>query len=92
MSNIDPTNLKFQYRVNGQLHREDGPAVEYNNGTKYWIIKDKNHRSDGPAVEWFNGRKSYYYYSFCPLGGGEISQTEYKIVLRLTKYMRGKYV
>jgi hypothetical protein len=26
------------------------------------------------------------------LGGGEISQTEYKIVLRLTKYMRGKYV
>jgi hypothetical protein len=26
--------------LNGLLHREDGPAVEYADGTKYWYIND----------------------------------------------------
>lgn len=24
--------------LNGRLHREDGPAIEYPNGTKYWYL------------------------------------------------------
>jgi len=27
--------------LNGKHHREDGPAVEYYNGTKYWYLNDK---------------------------------------------------
>lgn len=46
--------------LNGKLHREDGPAVEYANGSKYWYINDKLHRVDGPAIERFNGDKLWY--------------------------------
>ena len=45
---------------NGQLHREDGPAVEYTDGTKVWYLNDQLHREDGPAVEYADGTKSWY--------------------------------
>ena len=45
---------------NEKLHREDAPAVEYNDGTKFWYIHGKLHREDGPAVEYPNGTKHWY--------------------------------
>ena len=44
----------------GQLHREDGPAVEHSDGSKEWFLNDKHHREDGPAVEYANGDKEWY--------------------------------
>jgi hypothetical protein len=38
------------YHVNGKYHRENGPAVEFSDGYKEWIINGKRHREDGPAV------------------------------------------
>ena len=46
--------------LNGEQHREDGPAVEYPNGDKYWCLNDKLHREDGPAVEYDGGDKAWY--------------------------------
>ena len=46
--------------LNGQRHRDDGPACEYANGTKIWYLYDKRHRSDGPAIEYASGIKSWY--------------------------------
>lgn len=43
-----------------QLHKDDGPAVEYITGTKYWYINGKLHRIDGPAVEHADGGKEWY--------------------------------
>ena len=34
---IDEDGTK-KYYVNGLLHKEDGPAVEYSNGDKEWWI------------------------------------------------------
>jgi hypothetical protein len=48
------------WRLNGKLHREDGPAVEYADGGKEWYLKDKLHREDGPAVEYPSGDKYWY--------------------------------
>jgi len=31
----------------GKLHREDGPAVELDNGDKSWWVNGKLHREDG---------------------------------------------
>lgn len=31
------------------FHREDGPAIEYQDMDKYWFYEDKLHRLDGPA-------------------------------------------
>jgi len=41
-------------------HREDGPAIEYSNGDKYWFINGKLHREDGPAIEYSSGDKEWY--------------------------------
>ena len=49
---------RIEYRnEKGQLHREDGPAREWDNGSKEWCINGKLHREDGPAVEWHGGDK-----------------------------------
>ena len=39
----------------GELHREDGPAVELASGSKIWYRNGKYHRDGGPAAEWYNG-------------------------------------
>ena len=43
-----------------QLHREDGPAIEYADGVKEWWLNGQRHRIDGPAVEYANGNKYWF--------------------------------
>jgi hypothetical protein len=50
---------------NGQRHREDGPALEYANGSKYWYWHGELHREDGPAVEHPNGAKEWCWHGQC---------------------------
>ena len=45
---------------NGNLHREDGPAVEFADGAKCWWLYGKPHRVDGPAFEEVNGTKEWW--------------------------------
>ena len=42
------------------LHRTDGPAIEYANGDKTWIVNGKLHRLDGPAVKYKDGDESWW--------------------------------
>ena len=49
----------------GRIHKEDGPAVEYINGTKCWYLNDKLHRLDGPAIERADGRNQYWVNGNC---------------------------
>jgi hypothetical protein len=46
--------------LNGKLHREDGPSIEYTDGCKLWHLNGKLHREDGPAVEWVDGAEYWY--------------------------------
>jgi len=57
---IDEYGTKWYYNEQGQLHRTDGPAVEYANGDKSWWVNDQRHRTDGPAVEYANGDKEWW--------------------------------
>ena len=41
-------------------HRENGPAVEYADGTKIWYQNGQRHRIDGPAIEWRDGDKRWF--------------------------------
>ena len=66
----------------GQYHREDGPAVEYTNGTKYWYKNGQRHRENGPIIVWKNGNHEYY------LNDKEYSKEEYWEEI---KKMREKY-
>jgi hypothetical protein len=52
---------RTEYRnEQGQLHREDGPAVVYTNGNKYYYKNGLIHREDGPAIEFADGEKHYF--------------------------------
>ena len=49
-----------RWYLNGNLHREDGPAIESAKGTKHWLIHGQLHRIDGPALELYNGYKEWW--------------------------------
>jgi len=57
---VEWTNGSKYWLLNGQYHREDGPALECVNGDKWWYLDDKRHRIDGPAVDCINGTKEYW--------------------------------
>ena len=48
-----------RWYLDGKCHREDGPAVEYTDGTKLWYLDGKLNRTDGHAVE-YAGNKYWY--------------------------------
>jgi len=50
----------IRYYVNNQLHREDGPAMEWVDGYKSWFLNGKLHREDGPAIEYADGSKEWW--------------------------------
>ena len=56
---INELGTKF-WLLNGEYHREDGPAIENANGTRCWYLNGKYHREDGPAVEYPDGSKMWY--------------------------------
>ena len=58
---IDEDGDKYYYSDKEMtvLHREDGPAIEYTDGSKSWYIDGKCHREDGPAIEWVSGTKEW---------------------------------
>jgi hypothetical protein len=57
---IDSRGTKRYKNAKKQLHRLDGPAVEWADGNKKWYCNGKLHRLDGPAVIYSNGYKSWY--------------------------------
>ena len=61
-----------EWYLNGDLHREDGPAVEWANGDKMWWLNGKYHREDGPAVERVDGDKVWF------LNGKELTEKEHQ--------------
>ena len=54
----------YWYR-HGKLHRTNGPAVEYSDGTKWWCINGKMHRSDGPACIKADGHREWWLKGKC---------------------------
>jgi hypothetical protein len=56
----DLNGNNYWYNSNNQLHRKDGPAIEYAIGTKEWWVNGMRHRLDGPAVEYADGTKAWW--------------------------------
>ena len=55
----------------GKLHRKDGPAVEWSDGSYFWFLDGKGHRLDGPAHKVVNGEIRYF------IDGEEFSESDY---------------
>jgi hypothetical protein len=68
----------------GNLHREDGPALESVANVKYYYICGMKHRIDGPAIEYSNKAGSYYYKgNYIPAS----SQEEFERILLLKSFL-----
>ncbi len=50
----------FTYKINNIIHREGGPAIIYDDGTKQWLQNGKRHRLNGPAIEYSDGYRTYW--------------------------------
>ena len=57
---VDARGTRRYYNRAGELHRTNGPAVEWSNGTKSWYQNGLRHRTDGPAIEYSDGKKVWY--------------------------------
>ena len=55
----DDYGTKRWYKNIG-LHREDGPAVVYSDGSQIWLVDNNIHREDGPAIIHSNGTHKWY--------------------------------
>lgn len=57
----DPNNTgEVEHLKNGKYHNDDGPAIEFTDGTEYWYQNGKLHRDDGPAMLLANEYKAWY--------------------------------
>lgn len=59
---ISPGGTKEWRNAAGQLHRTDGPAVEWTDGEVAWFLNGLRHRTDGPAFEGPDGYKAWWLY------------------------------
>ena len=57
------------YNKAGQLHRMEGPAVEWEGGRR-WYQNGQLHRTDGPAVVYTNGTKYWWQNGLLHCTGG----------------------
>jgi hypothetical protein len=61
---IDYNYVIYVVKGTKKYHREDGPAIEWDNGDKEWYINGKLHRDDGPALILADGRIFWYLNDF----------------------------
>jgi hypothetical protein len=59
---VDGWGTKIYRNKDGEYHRDEGPAVIYENGSKFWYQNGKRHRDEGPAIIFPDGMELYYIY------------------------------
>ena len=68
---VSSSNTQWFKLGTNQRHREDGPAIEFADGSKEWYLNGKRHREDGPAIENADGYKHWY------LNGKNLTEAEF---------------
>lgn len=59
--------------VNGKLHREDGPAIEWKDGSQGWFVEGKCHCETGPAIQNADGKNQWFIHNI------SISEEDYQV-------------
>ena len=83
---IDELGNKYWLTENGEYHREDGPAIEYTDGSKHYFQNNIRHRLDGPAREysdWYECNLWYFNGKIIPVS----SQEEFEQYLRILAFV-----
>lgn len=75
---------RTEWHQAGKLHRDGGPAIEYNDGTKKWYKYGKVHRDDGPAIIYGDRCERWY------IKGYEYTKDGYHKVISKLKNKKDK--
>lgn len=59
---LEGDGMTLYVNQKGQVHRTDGPAITFADGTEHWYFEDLRHRDDGPAVTRPDGVEVYYHH------------------------------
>jgi hypothetical protein len=59
-TDVEIVNGVTKYTLDGDLHREDGPALISAQGDENWYLNGLRHRVGGPAIVTRNGAQFYY--------------------------------
>lgn len=51
---------EISWRLDGTIHRVQGPAVEFPGVYKAWYLNGKRHRDGGPAIEGASGDQEWW--------------------------------
>lgn len=73
---VDEYGTRWYYNAAGRLHRNNGPAVEWADGDKFWYQNGQLHRIDGPAIEYSNGDKVWF------INDVELTEDKYNQVVK----------
>ena len=60
-----------------QLHRANGPAIEYPDGSKAWFVNGVRHRTDGPAYIGVDGTEEWW------IKGAKVGKQKFIFLLNL---------
>jgi hypothetical protein len=71
---------RYYYNARGRLHRENGPAIEWPDGTKFWYQCGLLHRADGPAMIQPDGSCEWW------INGTEYNECDYNQQLKTQGY------
>lgn len=87
---LSKTDIVLQVRsgmcvwtVDNNFHRDDGPAVEWENGSVEWYKHGRFHREDGPAVIMAGGSRVWY------LDGQRLDITSLEELRKIIKERKG---
>ena len=73
---VDEYGTRRYYNAAGLLHREDGPAVIWRDGSEAWFHNGKLHRTTGPAVALTNRTTTWW------IHGVQYTKQEYQAQLK----------
>ncbi len=74
VTNSDGSRMYFD--SDNLLHRDDGPAALWADGTEIWYQHGLRHRVGGPAITWPNGSPSWYLFGVWYTPGNYCKQLE----------------
>jgi len=71
---IDEDGSKVWRDKEGRLHRENGPAIIWKDGSMFWYKNGKLHRENGPASQYANGTNYWW------VNGKQVSEDEFNAI------------
>ena len=84
---LEEKGKEYEYYINGERHRDDGPAIEYADGFQQWWKNGRIHREDGPAITYSSGRKVWVWHGQHAINENQWLDTHWRRSVEIKLFM-----